>query len=164
MRHPLLLTVFLPALLLSTPSCKKSETTGPEVPFVDAVITHMGFDFSAGKADTVDYSNNDGETITWMPDGGTNPLYPAGSNVWYRTSNNFSMNETRDMGTVDLASVKTAPASWDSAPDIPPLQVGHVVVAACKDGFVKFQVLSVDTTGFWPAGVRYEFSSTTAFQ
>jgi len=155
------LLIIAAAIVLTLYSCKKNSTE-PEPAYIDAVITHMGFDFSAGRSDTVDFNNNDGETISWMPGGGTNPQYPNGGSIWFRTSNNLSANETKDMGMVAMNSVTAVPAAWDTGA-IAPLLPGHVIVAACKDGYVKFQVVSTDTTGFWPATVQYFYSTTNSF-
>jgi hypothetical protein len=144
--------------------CKEDDPTQPSAGDFEALISHFGFDFSAGIMDSVTFSNNDGETIGWMPGGSTNPAYPGyGSYVWFRTSNNSTINETKDMGIIDLSSVTSVPDAWDASPNIPPLLLNHVIVAACKDGYVKFKVLSVDTSGFWAARIKYVFSSTTSF-
>lgn len=151
------------SLMVAT-GCKEDDPSSPDTAVVEAIITHWGFDFSAGAPDTVDFTRNDGETIGWQPGGATNPGYPSyGSYIWFRTSNNSMVNETKDMGIVDLASVTAVPEAWDVSPLIPPLLVDHVIVAACMDGYVKFKVLSTDSTGFWPARVQYVFSATTSF-
>jgi len=162
MRTPTL--VILSSIVLLASGCKESDPTQPDITVVETILNHFGFDFSAGTPDTVNFNNNDGETIAWMPGGGTNPSYPGyGSHIWYRTSNNPSMNETKDLGIVDLSSVTAVPDVWDVSPLIPPLLVDHVIVAACRDGFVKFKVMTTDTTGLWPARIRYVFSATRSF-
>ena len=151
-------------LFVIASGCKENDPTQPDVALVEAVFNHFGFDFSAGVPDTVNFSNNDGETIYWMPGGSTNANYPSNAaHIWFRTSNNASVNETKDMGIVDLSSVTAVPDAWDVSPLIPPLLVDHVIVAACRDGFVKFKVLSADTTGLWSARVQYVFSGTRSF-
>lgn len=134
----------------------------------EAVVTHYGFDFSAGVADTLDYQNNDGETISWQPDGGAIAGYPNNdAYIWFRNSGASGTNRTRDLGAVSLSSVTSVDTTWDVSPDIMPLLPGHVIVAACNDGFVKFEVLSADTSSsgmiVWPALVRYVFSTTLPF-
>ncbi|MEX0680512.1 MAG: hypothetical protein WD097_03950 [Balneolales bacterium] len=133
--------------------------------YPQAEITHSGFDFSAEKADTTNWENNDGEIILWMPGGNEHPQYPNfEEHVWFRTNHNVEVNETKDMGDVDLASIKSVPDQWDQNPDIPPLLPGNVIVARCKDGYVKFKVLSVNPDGAgWPAEVEYYFSAATTF-
>lgn len=127
-----------------------------------ATLTHEGFDFSKAE---VDQASSDGETIVWMPGGGTHPEYGNGTNVWWRNSHLAAdgSNRTRDMGVVELASVARAPDEWDDRAAIVPLLAGHVVVAGCADGFVKFKVVSTDTTGQWPAVVDFVFSADATF-
>ena len=123
-------------------------------------IGHDGYDFSANQAG---YSSNyDGETISWQPGSGNNPDYPNNTSyLWWRPNNS---GRTRDMGAVTLASVTTIPTTWDTSPNIPALIVGHVIVAECPDGYVKFKVISVDANSMnWDVEVEYEFSSTGTF-
>ena len=94
-------------LILGIGSCDENDPTQPDVAVVEALLTHFGFDFSAGTADTVDYNNNDGETIAWMPGGGTNPSYPGfGSHIWFRTSSNTSMKRDQCAHTVDGSRIR----------------------------------------------------------
>jgi hypothetical protein len=114
----------------------------------------------------VNQANSDGETIVWMPGGGTHPQYDNGTNIWWRNSHLASAdgaNRTRDMGVVELASVTEVPTEWDDSAVIVPLLADHVVVAQCADGFVKFKVVSTDTTGQWPAVVDFVFSTNATF-
>ncbi len=127
--------------------------------YTTATLTHEGFDFSTN---TAGYSPNyDGETIAWQPGGADNPSFPRDVNLWWRPAD---MKRTKDMGTVTMSSVTQVPSSWDTSPDIPPLQVGHVYVAECADGYVKFKVNSVDPDGAnWPVQVEFSFTNTTTF-
>lgn len=137
-------------------SDEEEESSGA---YTTATITHGGFDFSANSQG---YSQAyDGETIDWQPGGGTHPDFARMENIWWRPAGN---GRTKDMGQVSLSSVTQIPATWDSSPTIPPLRVGHVVVAECADGYVKFRVNSVNPDGSdWPAEVEYYFSATTTF-
>jgi hypothetical protein len=71
-------------------------------------------------------------------------------------------SQTKDMVEVDIATVREVPAEWDKSPLIPPLLVGHTIVAKCYDGYVKFQVISVDTADE-SARVKYLYSPDTTF-
>ena len=158
------LTAALVVLCIVSLSCNEADPSQPDLALVETVLTHFGFDFSAGISDSIDFTNNDGETIYWMPGGGTNPSYANNSShIWFRTDRSTSVNETKDMGIVDLSSVTEAPAAWDVSPLIPPLLPEHVIVARCRDGYVKFKVLSTDTTGLWSSRVKYFFSATATF-
>lgn len=126
-----------------------------------AVITHEGFDFSEGIIPS-NYDNSDGETVSWMPNGGTNPNYD-GNYVWWRNTNVDADNATIDMGKVELKDVENGNVSWEENPNITPLLVGHVYVAKCKDGYVKFIVNSVSTSGLWECEVEYVFSEDAEF-
>ncbi len=157
----LLFAVFAALMLFAVAGCFNSSSSDN---YPEAVLTHFGFDFSAGQMDTVDYENNDGEVIVSQPGGGTNPDYTGQQYLWWRNSSVTQTweNATRDMGAVDLASVSQVPNEWDISPNIPPLIVGHVVFAQCRDGYVKFKVLETDTLT-WSARVEYAFSTGTMF-
>ena len=139
-------------------------TAGTATPYREATLTHSGFDFSEGTVG--EYPTYDGEIIAWQPSGAAHPDYPRDSDyLWWRNTHlddvSFS-SMTKDMGAVDLATVREAPGEWDQSPTIPPLMVGHTIVAKCYDGYVKFQVISVDSVD-WSAVVRYSYSSDAVF-
>jgi len=145
--------------------CKK-KTTDRSPSYLLTTITHEAFDFSAGGI-PADWNNADGETIGWQPGSGVNPNYPNNDiYIWWRNSQLDTVtyqNMTKDMGIVDMASVTQAPGSWDLSPNILPLLAGHVIVAKCKDGYVKFEVVSANASTLWPAQVYYYFSSSATF-
>jgi hypothetical protein len=137
----------------------KRKSTGSGTSYLEATLSHSGFDFSEGT--TGDSLINDGEIIFWQPGGGTHPSYPRDSGyLWWRNANHASL--TKDMGAVGIATVREVPAEWDKPPLIPPLLVGHTIVAKCYDGYVKFQVISVDTADE-SARVKYLYSPDTIF-
>ena len=157
------ITCLLLVLAVIFTACEEDDDTNN---YKQAEINHYGFDFSAGAADMDNWENNDGETISWQPGAAQHPDYPSNDvYIWWRNSavSQDGINLTRDMGPVELSSVKEAPAEWDAAPDILPLLEDHVVVAKCRDGYVKFKVLSADTANFWTANVEYYFSETAQF-
>ena len=138
----------------STPTLSGSGTS-----YREATLSHSGFDFSEGT--TGDSLINDGEIIFWQPGGGTHPSYPRDSGyLWWRNANHAS--QTKDMGAVDIATVREVPAEWDKPPLIPPLLMGHTIVAKCYDGYVKFQVISIDTADE-SVRVKYWYSTDTTF-
>jgi len=141
-----------------TPVPGGTSSTG----YHEATITHSGFDFSLG--DTGEYPTYDGEIINWQPSGETNADYPRDSEfVWWRNTHlddTTGLTQTKDMGKVEPSSVAIGPVEWDKTPNIPPLLVGHTIVAKCADGYVKFQVLSIDSSD-WSARVRYWYSPGT---
>jgi len=139
-----------------------ADSTEPEVT-VTATLTHDGFDFSANAADQ-DFQTNDGDVIVWQPGNQTNPSYPDDTNVWWRNDNatQSGLNETIDMGAVELSSVTQVPSQFEASPNITPLLVGHVYVATCRDGSVKFRVTATDTSN-WTATVEFVFTSGTSF-
>ena len=129
-----------------------------------ATITHWGFDFSAGKSDTTNYGENDGETIHWIPISIDN--YWTDQGIWFRTR--VYPNRTQSLGKVNIASITsidTTTAAWDTQP--PALSKDDVIVAQCNDGFVKFQVTAaVDTSianDFWSIDVKYLYSPVPSF-
>jgi hypothetical protein len=137
---------------------------GTATSYREATLTHSGFDFSEGA--TGEYPTYDGEIIAWQPSAEDHPDYPRDSDyLWWRNTHlddvSFS-SQTKDMGAVDLATVREVPGEWDQSPLIPPILVGHTIVAKCSDGYVKFQVISVDSVD-WSATVRYSYSPDAVF-
>lgn len=150
----------LAAFVLVLVGCSE-DSTGLDEEAITATLTHNGFDFSEGKSDTVSYANNDGDVIVWQPGySGTSP----DNTLWWRNDQTTTdgSNATADMGAVDLASVTQVPGQWEEVPDIAPLVVGHVYVAKCHDGYVKFEVTGLDTQA-WTATVNYVFITGTTF-
>jgi hypothetical protein len=162
MRLSRALPMILAAGCLMVAGC--SDPTSSDGDYTELVLTHDGYDFSAGRADTATWANNDGDLTLWQPTGANNPQYARDRYVWWRNDQTTSdqTNATKDMGEVNIGGVKGVPATWDVSPNIPPLLVGHVVVAKCNDGFVKFEVLSTDTAA-WQATVRYLFTTAGSF-
>jgi len=137
---------------------------GGKMTYPEATLTHSGFDFSEGATGV--YPTLDGEIIAWQPGPAAHPDYPRDSDyLWWRNTHldnvNFS-SQTKDMGAVDIATVRNVPSEWDKSPLIPPLLLGHTIVAKCYDGYVKFQVISVDSAD-WSAVVRYSYSADAVF-
>ena len=150
-------------MLLSACSDNDSST-GPAASnaYINATITHWGYDFSAAKNDTTNWGgNNDGETIMWTPIG----EWPN-QGIWFRTR--VYPNRTQSLGKVDIfsiTSIDTSATAWDTQP--PPLSKNDVVIAQCVDGFVKFQVTAnVDTSNTnndWAVQVEYLYSPVPSF-
>ncbi len=129
-------------------------------------LVHAGVDFSAGTTGDAMASadDSDGFTTTWPPP--PNNWYFSGTEVWFAPAvNTDDTNYLKDMGNVSLSSVTSAPQSWDGGQglDLPPLQVGHVYVVKCRDGYAKFLVLAIRTDPHWEADVEYVFSSDSLF-
>jgi len=147
----------------SSDSKSPSTSTLPGASYPEAVLTHEGFDFSQGDKGT--YPTYDGEIIYWQSGAATHPDYAREEYLWWRNTHLDDVNfasQTKDMGAVDIATVREVPAEWDKSPLIPPLLVGHTIVAKCYDGYVKFQVISIDLTAE-SATVKYWYSSGTTF-
>lgn len=143
-----------------------STTTGTSGSYTNATITHDGFDFSAGKMDT-DYTKNDGETIGWA----NNSVYEIGysydSAVWFRASETDSSSlkiYIYESSATSLDDVTVVDSSkWINATDpYPALKVGKIYVTKARDGYVKFEVVSLDVPN-WEALVNYKYSATTSF-
>jgi hypothetical protein len=139
-------------------------SNGSGTSYPEATLNHSGFDFTQGN--TGEFPTYDGEVISWQPGAAPHPDYPRDSDyVWWRNTHLDDLNfqsQTKDMGAVDISTVRTVPAEWDLSPLIPPLLVGHTIVARCYDGYVKFQVISVDPIEE-SALVKYSFSTDTTF-
>ncbi len=156
------------ALLIVLAACDKeddndSNNQNPANGYIMGIITHFaGLDFSAGDT-TTNHELADGEIIAWMP-GGSWQSGPT--QLWYRNDQvdtvNY-LNQTWDLGPIDITTVLNVPTTHvDTVPNIPALQVGHVVVAKCKDGYAKFEVLALDTVD-WAANVKFLYSPNTTF-
>lgn len=146
------------AMVLST-GCGKDGN------YKTTTVSHEGFDFSSdGVPD--DWNNSDGETVSWHPGSGSNSQYPNNdAYIWWRNTHLDANgnNMTKDMGKKDLEDITDVPTSWDGPDDIMPLIKDHVIVAKCKDGYVKFKVKSADSQGLWEAEVDYVFTKGTSF-
>lgn len=154
-------TILVVAVLIIV-SCDKNDDTD-EFAYDEATIDHFqGYDFSEGIA-----QDSDGSVYGWQPGGGIHPNYNNdGDYLWWATHSitQDPTNKTKDMGTIALSSVTEAPTNWEVSPNITPLIKGHVYVAKCIDGYVKFEVLSVGPSKEnWPVDVKYYFSSTSTF-
>jgi len=126
-------------------------------------LKHDGFDFSS-DAIPASWEDSDGETVNWAPYPTVNQLSYT-DYVWWRTfSNDDNNNYTKDMGAVSMSSVISVPTTWDGGQDqeLSPLQVGHVYVVKCLDGYAKFLVKSIDAVN-WTADVEYEYTTGTTF-
>ncbi|OGU54449.1 MAG: hypothetical protein A2V66_00745 [Ignavibacteria bacterium RBG_13_36_8] len=149
--------IFLPLVALGLTFCDlgKSDNSG----FARITITHSGIDWSTGlTGDDVSYDQIDGETIGWCTIG---TRIDGLEGIWYRPFNNhFYLH-----GSGDLSQVQAVQQNmWAQDVCETPLQNGDIWVAECRDGYVKFKVISVgDPNGEWTAEVEYQFSTTTSF-
>ena len=147
-----------PASTDSTGDLTSTDSTTKEM-----ILVHAGVDFSAdavGDAIVDPNNNRDGETIAWPPS--PNTWYYSDTDVWFRpTANTDQASFTKDMGAVTLSSVTTVPTTWDGGvdQDLPALQVDHVYVVKCLDGYAKFLVKAIRTDPDWEADVEYVFST-----
>lgn len=130
-------------------------------------LTHAGVDFSTGTAGDIvtgDVANSDGDMIGWAPS--PNNWVSSDTEVWFRPGpNTATENFISDMGAVALSSVTTIPTTWDggSGQDLPALQVDHVYVVKCEDGYAKFLVKATRVTPDWEADVEYVYTTGTTF-
>jgi len=152
----------LGCVLLSFGGCPWATTGGTML-----TLAHWGVDFSTGAVGdpvTGDVADSDGAIITWTPL--PSNRVDSDTEVWFRPdSNTATENFISDMGAVALSSVTTIPAEWDGGPgqDLPALQVDHVYVVKCLDGYAKFLVTATRVTPDWEADVEYVYTSGTTF-
>ncbi len=132
----------------------------PGVSYKTATLSHYGFDFSAGKVDSIG-NGNDGDVVNWSP------VDPQKRNkLWYRPGFGIKAelppnNSQKNMGMFPLDSIFNVPSTFDPDPD--PLKTGNSYVVKCLDGYAKFKVLELGDNDNWWAKVEYEFSSTKKF-
>jgi hypothetical protein len=143
--------------------CEENDDSESDGYTITTVDHFNGFDFSENIA-----QDSDGAVIGWQPGGGIHPNYNNdGDYLWWITRSIITgetTNKTKEMGTVALSSITEVPTNWEVSPNITPLLVGHVYVAKCIDGYVKFEVLSVSLSkDNWPVEIKYSFSSTSVF-
>ncbi len=163
------LLMALGCVLLSTGGCPLTLDRGLDggAGTATLTLTHAGVDFSAGTAGdmtTGDLADSDGDMIGWAPS--PNNWVGSDTEVWFRPSlNTTTENFISDMGAVALSSVTTIPTTWDGGPgqDLPALQVGHVYVVKCVDGYAKFLVTATRVTPDWEADVEYVYTTGTTF-
>ncbi|MDD5570683.1 MAG: hypothetical protein PHD97_05935 [Bacteroidales bacterium] len=170
-------TFFVLILIIGTVcfySCKKDKDNGDDKTkdpssannYTTVVISHYGYDFSAAKRDTTAFPNstNDGDVVSWNPENYSCTNYLSNQQyVWLRNSGAGTVNFTKDYGVVDVSTITTVPTAWDTGCAILPLLPEHVIVAKCLDGYVKFKVISADTSNNWTANITYLFSTTNTF-
>jgi len=148
-----------------TESSSGNDDNNGSVEYTTAVLNHFGFDFSenaSGNETDGDLAIEvrDGDIIVWPPA----PTTSTEDGLWFRTEVDNAKNYLKDMGEVALSSVTAIPASWDAEDggDLPPLQLNHVYVVKCLDGYAKFLVTELtDPNGpIWEAQVKYYFTSS----
>lgn len=131
-----------------------------------ATLTHAGFDFSTNTFLTLEnqlpgdefLKKMDGTIVVWDPFG---PWTDTASQVWFWSQVEPDYNRVADLGAGSLDSVTDATAV--TFPETsPPLVPGHVYVAQCRDGYVKFKVSAVDP-GQFTAQVEWAFSAAGTF-
>lgn len=178
--HKAIIVVLLVTLFLTISGCGESSDTAAASTTTATtktiIIGHDGVDFSAenggGECDgttTIEWGVQDGYSIFWAPAGG----YVSGEDgsnglIWYSNNVDDDTNHfVEDLGKVSLDSVASVPGNWPLISDpIPALKLAHTYVAKTKDGYVKFNVASMDfgnASGCTPVTVTYASSTNTNF-
>jgi hypothetical protein len=148
-------------------TCDSGQCVAP-TSATQATLTHMsGFDFSTGTIPATG-EDDDGSILAWAPFPSAAPAGGGSStDLWFwARANTADENFTKDMGMVLLSSITAVPDTWDAGKDLPldPLQVDHVYVVKCRDGYAKFLVKSLDPFGEdWSAEVDYVFTAGLTF-
>jgi len=163
-----LLLSFICFLLLFYACKKDDKTTDPpanNTAYQTVTLTHNGFDFSAGKTDTLNWQNNDCDLIGWHSGIlGSHPTYASNTTyTWIRNDQVDTVNYQtwiKNYGNVDETTITSTTVNNDSIID--PLFVGDVWVVKCHDGFAKFKVLSVDGVA-WEASVKFVYTASSTF-
>jgi hypothetical protein len=161
----LIKTLFITAFFMV--GCSSSEEVELSN-YKRATITHNGFNFSEAKEE-VSPQFWDGSVNKWQPGNGEHSTYKNNDKyLWWNNSGiNNGINATKYVGggSTDLATVTSVPSgNWDSNPTILPLLEDILYVAKCRDGYVKFKVLSTKpNSANWAAEIEYYFSKTSTF-
>ncbi len=135
--------------------------------YQSVTLKHSGFDFSEGIV-PASFETSDGHTTNWPAQPTINPAKEYGPYVWFVPfANTDTENFTKDMGEVALSAVLDVPTEWDAGAGLTlePLEVGHVYVIKCRDGYAKFLVKAVDPSQDreWAVDVDYGFTAGTTF-
>ena len=155
----ILLLIVLPMIVISLSYCSLFEEDSDGDGGATLTITHDGIDWSTlSTGSEVSYDQIDGETIAWCEPG---QRITEITGIWYRSFN----NQVYLYGSGDLSQVQAVEQNrWQSDVCSTPLAVGDIWVAECRDGYVKFKVLSVgDPDGEWEAEVEYQYSADGSF-
>ncbi len=139
------------------------ETSG----YKRATISHNGFDFSEAKEETSPQLW-DGSITKWQPGNGEHSTYKNNDvYLWWTNSGiNNGVNATKYIGAGnDLSTITSVTdENWDSNPTILPLLKDNLYVAKCRDGYIKFRVISTSPNSTnWDAEIEYYFSKTKNF-
>lgn len=145
--------------------CKKEDDKDAKTSGFDSLVFgHNGVDFSAGSSDSIAWEMQDGYTTTWPMGGFQEGKY----GIWYSPSE----YKQRWIGPGDLSSISSIDTThWDTTNVDHPLLRGEMWVSKCRDGYVKFKVISdapTDSAGVasnpnWEVEVEYVFSTTPNF-
>lgn len=153
-------------------SCFVVEELTPKAS--QTLLTHEGFDFSAGAA-PANWDATDGYITVW-----TTKDYPAGYAYgggfwWSPYDSSGSETPIKDMGEVALSSVTSVPTDWTyvSGSGVYPLMANHVYVVKARDGYAKFKVISLSGLEYaaesnwdpsrWQVTVEYGYTAGTSF-
>lgn len=147
--------------------CSNNDNEEELPGYKTATITHNGFDFSEGKMEE-NPQLWDGSVNKWQPGNGEHGTYKNNDKyLWWNNSGvNNGISATKYMGSgKDLSTITSVPTNnWDSNPTILPLLEDILYVAKCRDGYVKFRILSTNpNSNNWVAEIEYYFSTTTTF-
>ena len=142
----ILATLFVTLFIISCGSDDSSSDTGLSTSTKTGVITHSGgFDFSADTNATWEHQD----------------VYNMGSVIILADNN---VEKIYSLGELSLDSITSADDSkWTEDTSLT-VEINSVYVLKARDGYVKFKVISIDTSTFTgDMTVEYVYSTTTTF-
>lgn len=164
----------------TTSSFSSQNTTGGNKTTESLWVGHEGSDFSEGLGSDSNCDYN--TTILWENDDGFLANFTAtddhleAPDIENSTDRWFHVSETPDpatdssdyyleyKGNIDLASITDISNTWYKRNSkVPSLQIGGVYVIKARDGYVKFKVKEINTTGDACMRVDYVYSATSTF-
>lgn len=150
-------------------NCGGGDDSSSGTNYMSATITHGGFDFSQNIKDESQTNNqNDGEIIWWADNNIYESGYSHSSALWFRVNENDPnyqqtyIYESTETNLDSVTSVDTSKWLNNATDAYPALKVGKIYVFKALDGYVKFKVISLDTTNE-SATIEYQYSSSTSF-
>ncbi|HAV91837.1 TPA: hypothetical protein DCW38_01475 [candidate division WOR-3 bacterium] len=128
----------------------------------EGTIVYYGFDFSSGYLNSNFEKNDIISLIDYNPS-----LETSEREMYiYLLLDTLSLRQNlKDYGVVPFNSIDRISSSMEFDSISSPIDVGHLYVMKCKDGFAKFRVMSISGATLFKKEIRmvYEFTPDSEF-
>ncbi|MGE3062824.1 MAG: hypothetical protein AB7T10_04240 [bacterium] len=128
----------------------------------EGTIYYYGFDFSIGNLNS-NFSKNDIVAIVDYNPSIENSA--RGMNVYLLLDTLSLRQDIKDYGEESFNFIDRIEPNMQFDSICAPITVGHLYVMRCRDGFVKFRVMSISGPNLYKKeiGVIYEFTDDSVF-